>query len=64
MSKHSNNPEYEKLNEEITELTFQRCFPTHRLSQPEWEAIQQKIEDKVKQRNALVAKETLDILSQ
>ncbi len=56
MTKHTD--QYEKLNAEITELTFQRAFPQHRLSQQEWEAIQAQIEEKKKQRAEFIAKET------
>ena len=48
--------EYEKLDAEITDLMFERCFPHQRLTQDQWEAIQTKIAEKTKQRDALLAK--------
>lgn len=56
MTANRHSDEYEKLDAEITELTFQRAFPHHRLSQPEWEAIQAQIEEKKKRRDELIAK--------
>lgn len=48
--------EYAKLDAEITELTFQRAFPTQKLRQDQWELLQEQILEKVKQRDLLRVK--------
>jgi hypothetical protein len=57
MTRKKHSREYDKLNDEITDLTFLRAFPTIRLSQIEWEATQAQIIEKKTQLAEIVAKE-------